>query len=221
MHNPTQLSLPLTNGSALPTTHIRLLTLDHESFLQLHSFLSQDQQRCTGAIANEECFEQLPVLQAEKSNHCSHSLANSSHHLLLQKMCGKLWAGRLLGGGMSCLMLYVCLGIGVFLWDRWWCCFVCVCTWEREWETEMLCAFLCGEVSSPLLSPLPPAGRQVSQRLAEEAKKRERFEELKQHLEQEQEVVKCVLKPCMCLQEIQDSKHVTRDVIDEKRLQEN
>lgn len=85
----------------------------------------------------------------------------------------------------------------------------------------MLCAFLCGEVSSPLLSPLPPAGRQVSQRLAEEAKKRERFEELKQHLEQEQEVVKCVLKPCMCLQEIQDSKHVTRDVIDEKRLQEN
>lgn len=33
-----------------------------------------------------------------------------------------------------------------------------------------------------------PAGRQVSLRLAEEAKKRERFEELKQHLEQEQEV---------------------------------
>lgn len=32
------------------------------------------------------------------------------------------------------------------------------------------------------------AGRQVSLRLAEEAKKRERFEELKQHLEQEQEV---------------------------------
>uniref|UniRef100_A0A3B3ZDR6 Gamma-tubulin complex component 6 n=1 Tax=Periophthalmus magnuspinnatus TaxID=409849 RepID=A0A3B3ZDR6_9GOBI len=38
------------------------------------------------------------------------------------------------------------------------------------------------------LHPLsPPAGRQVSQRLAEEAKKRERFEELKLHLEQEQE----------------------------------
>uniref|UniRef100_A0AAY4E974 Gamma-tubulin complex component 6 n=1 Tax=Denticeps clupeoides TaxID=299321 RepID=A0AAY4E974_9TELE len=36
-------------------------------------------------------------------------------------------------------------------------------------------------------SPSPPAGRQVSQRLAEEAKKRERFEELKQHLELEQE----------------------------------
>lgn len=34
----------------------------------------------------------------------------------------------------------------------------------------------------------PPVGRQVSQRLAEEARKRERFEELKQHLEQEQEV---------------------------------
>lgn len=30
----------------------------------------------------------------------------------------------------------------------------------------------------------------MSQRLAEEAKKRERFEELKQHLEQEQEVVR-------------------------------
>lgn len=44
--------------------------------------------------------------------------------------------------------------------------------------------------SVPSLSSLPsPAGRQVSQRLAEEAKKRERFEELKQHLEQEQEVV--------------------------------
>lgn len=33
-----------------------------------------------------------------------------------------------------------------------------------------------------------PAGRQVSQRLAEEARKRERFRELRQHLEQEQEV---------------------------------
>uniref|UniRef100_A0A8C4HL22 Gamma-tubulin complex component 6 n=1 Tax=Dicentrarchus labrax TaxID=13489 RepID=A0A8C4HL22_DICLA len=39
----------------------------------------------------------------------------------------------------------------------------------------------------PLLSLSTPVGRQVSQRLAEEAKKRERFEELKQHLEQEQE----------------------------------
>uniref|UniRef100_A0A3B4DCJ7 Gamma-tubulin complex component 6 n=1 Tax=Pygocentrus nattereri TaxID=42514 RepID=A0A3B4DCJ7_PYGNA len=34
---------------------------------------------------------------------------------------------------------------------------------------------------------LPPAGRQVSQRLAEEAKKRERFEELRQQLELDQE----------------------------------
>lgn len=34
----------------------------------------------------------------------------------------------------------------------------------------------------------PPAGRQVSQRLAEEAKKRERFEELRQQLELDQEV---------------------------------
>lgn len=34
----------------------------------------------------------------------------------------------------------------------------------------------------------PPAGCQVSQRLAEEAKKRERFEEMKQQLELDQEV---------------------------------
>lgn len=49
---------------------------------------------------------------------------------------------------------------------------------------------VCEGVNSSLLSPPPPVGRQVSQRLAEEAKKRERFEELKQHLEQEQEVVR-------------------------------
>lgn len=47
---------------------------------------------------------------------------------------------------------------------------------------------VCGTVNRLLLSLSPHAGRQVSQRLAEEAKKRERFEELKQHLEQEQEV---------------------------------
>ena len=46
----------------------------------------------------------------------------------------------------------------------------------------------------PLSSFFPHVGRQVSQRLAEEAKKRERFEECKQHLEQEQEVVKLVLQ---------------------------
>ena len=34
----------------------------------------------------------------------------------------------------------------------------------------------------------PPAGLQVSQRLLEEAKKRERFDEMKQQLELEQEV---------------------------------
>lgn len=39
-----------------------------------------------------------------------------------------------------------------------------------------------------LFSFSPPAGRQVSQRLAEEAQKRERFEELKQQLELDQEV---------------------------------
>uniref|UniRef100_A0A8C6W0N1 Tubulin gamma complex component 6 n=1 Tax=Nothobranchius furzeri TaxID=105023 RepID=A0A8C6W0N1_NOTFU len=43
------------------------------------------------------------------------------------------------------------------------------------------------QVMIPPISASPPAGRQVSLRLAEEAKKRERFEELKQHLEQEQE----------------------------------
>lgn len=41
-----------------------------------------------------------------------------------------------------------------------------------------------------------PAGRQVSQRLADEAKKRERFIELKQHLEQEQEVTNKSV--CLC-----------------------
>lgn len=51
-----------------------------------------------------------------------------------------------------------------------------------------MCFSVCGGLSSALLSPSTPAGRQVSLRLAEEAKKRERFEELKQHLEQEQEV---------------------------------
>ncbi len=44
-------------------------------------------------------------------------------------------------------------------------------------------------LSSPVFFLSTFAGRQVSQRLAEEARKRERFEELKQHLEQEQEVV--------------------------------
>lgn len=53
---------------------------------------------------SEECLEWLPVLRAVKSNHLSHSeLANSSHHLLLQKMCGKVWEGSGLSGGMSAL----------------------------------------------------------------------------------------------------------------------
>lgn len=67
---------------------------------------------------------------------------------------------------------------------------MCVCVCERDRDVMYFC--MCGGVSSPLLSLLSPVGRQVSQRLAEEAKKRERFEELKQHLEQEQEVVTCV-----------------------------
>uniref|UniRef100_A0A671YN13 Tubulin gamma complex component 6 n=1 Tax=Sparus aurata TaxID=8175 RepID=A0A671YN13_SPAAU len=58
-----------------------------------------------------------------------------------------------------------------------------------------------------------PVGRQVSQRLAEEAKKRERFVELKQHLEQEQEVV-------VCKKQEDDDFSFAREVRDrEKRLQ--
>lgn len=60
----------------------------------------------------------------------------------------------------------------------------------READKNVMYFSVCGGVNSSLLSPPPPVGRQVSQRLAEEAKKRERFEELKQHLEQEQEVVR-------------------------------
>lgn len=53
-------------------------------------------------ICSEECFEWLPVLRAVKSNHRSHSLANSSQYLLVQKMSGKVWEGRLLTGGNVC-----------------------------------------------------------------------------------------------------------------------
>ncbi|KAM9352323.1 gamma-tubulin complex component 6 [Symphorus nematophorus] len=58
-------------------------------------------------------------------------------------------------------------------------------------------------------------GRQVSQRLAEEAKKRERFEELKQHLEQEQEWRSAAKK-----KQEEDDFSFAREVRDrEKRLQ--
>uniref|UniRef100_A0A3Q0QZI2 Gamma-tubulin complex component 6 n=1 Tax=Amphilophus citrinellus TaxID=61819 RepID=A0A3Q0QZI2_AMPCI len=66
-----------------------------------------------------------------------------------------------------------------------------------------------------LLSPSPPVGRQVSQRLAEEAKKRERFEELKQHLEQEQEWRNAAKK-----KQEEDDFSFARELRDrEKRLQ--
>uniref|UniRef100_A0A665X8M3 Adaptor protein, phosphotyrosine interaction, PH domain and leucine zipper containing 2 n=1 Tax=Echeneis naucrates TaxID=173247 RepID=A0A665X8M3_ECHNA len=82
-------------------------------------------------------------------------------------------------------------------------------------QREMLCTFLSGRVSSPLLSFLPPVGRQVSQRLAEEAKKRERFEELKQHLEQEQEWRSAAKK-----KQEEDDFSFARELRDrEKRLQ--
>ncbi|CAK6950912.1 gamma-tubulin complex component 6 [Scomber scombrus] len=58
-------------------------------------------------------------------------------------------------------------------------------------------------------------GRQVSQRLAEEAKKRERFEELKQHLEQEQEWRSAAKK-----EQQEDDFSFARELRDrEKRLQ--
>lgn len=84
----------------------------------------------------------------------------------------------------------LCTSWLVRLCGRWRCCLGCGAHVGGERDGSCCIAFLCGGVNSPLLSPSPPAGRQVSLRLAEEAKKRERFEELKQHLEQEQEV-KC------------------------------
>lgn len=89
---------------------------------------------------------------------------------------------------MTSLMLCACLGLfhSVADGDVVW---VVVHMLEEERDGSCCLAFLCGGVNSPLLSPPPPAGRQVSLRLAEEAKKKERFEELKHHLEQEQEVV--------------------------------
>lgn len=46
-------------------------------------------------------------------------------------------------------------------------------------------------VSSQLF--LTPAGRQVSQRLAEQARKRELFQEMKQQLEHQQEVQQVIM----------------------------
>lgn len=58
----------------------------------------------------------------------------------------------------------------------------------------------------------PPAGHQVSQRLAEEAKKRDRYEEMRQQLELDQEVrgsgnkaqacLKCMKSVCSFLTEL-------------------
>lgn len=75
----------------------------------------------------------------------------------------------------------------------------------------------------------------MSQRLAEEAKKRERFEELKQHLEQEQEVVMCERKAgersefvaiesnrskvCFCVCVTVSDEHVRKDDIEAKAKQ--
>uniref|UniRef100_A0A8C9YBA1 Gamma-tubulin complex component 6 n=1 Tax=Sander lucioperca TaxID=283035 RepID=A0A8C9YBA1_SANLU len=68
---------------------------------------------------------------------------------------------------------------------------------------------------SPVLSFSAPVGRQVSQRLAEEAKKRERFKELKQHLEQEQEWRSVATK-----RQEEDDFSFARELRDrEKRLQ--
>lgn len=66
--------------------------------------------------------------------------------------------------------------------------------WEVNEAWVKYCVCTVGGNQPAALSLSPPAGRQVSQRLAEEAKKRERFEELRQHLEQEQEVGQRVRK---------------------------
>ncbi|XP_069019373.1 gamma-tubulin complex component 6 isoform X1 [Embiotoca jacksoni] len=59
---------------------------------------------------------------------------------------------------------------------------------EKALRTEQARQELINQVRESAAKTLESIrGRQVSQRLAEEAKKRERFEELKQHLEQEQE----------------------------------
>uniref|UniRef100_A0A8C9Y9T8 Gamma-tubulin complex component 6 n=1 Tax=Sander lucioperca TaxID=283035 RepID=A0A8C9Y9T8_SANLU len=82
---------------------------------------------------------------------------------------------------------------------------------SREEQVLILMRF----VSIPVLSFSAPVGRQVSQRLAEEAKKRERFKELKQHLEQEQEWRSVATK-----RQEEDDFSFARELRDrEKRLQ--
>lgn len=107
--------------------------LSSTPFISLRRSAEMHRENCS-----EECFEWLPVLRAVKSNHRSHSLANSSQHLLLQKMSSKVWEGRVLSGGMSALNA-LCVSwhkhICMFVWDRWWSCFVCV----HVRETKMLC----------------------------------------------------------------------------------
>lgn len=80
---------------------------------------------------SEECFEWLPVLRAVKSNHLSHSLANSSQHLLLQK-CGKVWEGWVLSQGMSALNA-LCVS-----WHK----HICACLCEADGKV-VLCVCAC------------------------------------------------------------------------------
>ena len=62
--------------------------------------------------SSEEYFVQLPVLWVVKCNHRSHSLANSSHHILLQKKCSKIL--EVLGLAWrwhSCIGILVCVSV--------------------------------------------------------------------------------------------------------------
>uniref|UniRef100_A0A3P8SGK3 Gamma-tubulin complex component 6 n=1 Tax=Amphiprion percula TaxID=161767 RepID=A0A3P8SGK3_AMPPE len=87
---------------------------------------------------------------------------------------------------------------------------------EQVLRTEQARQELINQVRESAVKTLESIrGRQVSQRLAEEAKKRERFEELKQHLEQEQEWRSAAKK-----KQEEDDFSFARELRDrEKRLQ--
>ncbi|XP_008274340.1 gamma-tubulin complex component 6 [Stegastes partitus] len=87
---------------------------------------------------------------------------------------------------------------------------------EQALRTEQARQELINQVRESAVKTLESIrGRQVSQRLAEEAKKRERFEELKQHLEQEQEWRSAAKK-----KQEEDDFSFARELRDrEKRLQ--
>ncbi|KAM3609769.1 uncharacterized protein V6R79_020146 [Siganus canaliculatus] len=87
---------------------------------------------------------------------------------------------------------------------------------EQAYRTELARQELINQVRESTAKTLESIrGRQVSQRLAEEARKRERYEELKLHLEQEQE-----LRSAAKRKQEEDDFSFAREVRDrEKRLQ--